>query len=141
MFHGKCSACTLRYQRKAFPGAQSACTAFTALRFVSSLCPWRTRAHPAGVQSSQKSACPENGSPGLRCEGAPMCIILWMIVVFFLCLSSPRWLQKGLLPIFKNTKNNTKKIRKKYNPKIQNQNCRVWKIQMVGFVFFLQFVS
>ena len=31
--------------------------------------------------------------------------------------------------------------RKKYNPKIQNQNCRVWKIQLVGFVFFLYFGS
>ena len=50
-------------------------------------------------------------------------------------LSCPGWLQKGLLPIFKTTK----KIRNKYNPKIQNQNCRVWKIQLVGFVFFSYF--
>ena len=33
------------------------------------------------------------------------------------------------------------KIRKTDKSKIQNQNCRVWKIQVVGFVFFLQFVS
>ena len=34
------------------------------------------------------------------------------------------------------------KIPKKYKkiqPKIQNQNCRVWKIQLVGFVFFFVF--
>ena len=54
------------------------------------------------------------------------------MMTYHFCLSCPGWLQKGLLPIFKNTK----KVRKKYNPKVQNQNCRVWKIQLVGFVFF-----
>ena len=57
------------------------------------------------------------------------------LAVLLLKLSCPGWLQKGLLPIFKNTK----KIRKTYNPKIQNQNCRVWKIQLVGSYFFFVF--
>ena len=57
------------------------------------------------------------------------------MMTYHFCLSCPGWLQKGLLPIFKNTK----KVRKKYNPKIQTQNCRVWKIQLVGFVFFFVF--
>ena len=62
---------------------------------------------------------------------------IWDNPSHWLILSCPGWLQKGLLPIFKNTK----KIRNKYNPKIQNQNCRVWKIQLVGFVCFLYFGS
>ena len=57
------------------------------------------------------------------------------LAVLLLKLSCPGWLQKGLLPIFKNTE----KIRKTYNPKIQNQNCRVWKIQLVGSYFFFVF--
>ena len=51
-----------------------------------------------------------------------------------LALSCPGWLQKGLLPIFKNTKKY-----EKIQPKNRKSELRVWKIQLVGFVFFFVF--